>query len=496
MPVNSAWPRHESPPPQGARANNQQGTSTTPHVADIRRFRQEEAAAAAERRFHHDLRRGLGPETSFNVTADDAVLVPEAAAVPYASNSPEERAPRLARSVSNGFKALGRAITGRARAGTSTARPSILLVSGAMHDNINGGCEVDPEGFEVVHKAIPIEQAQRQREAEKAAGTRSARFDSDLAVAARAQRGKVRTLTKDRELPTRPSVKQVRSEQPITRSEPAAQHVDSARAEGPSAPRAIKMVGHPDRCTTFGDFIDLSPSSSDSVKSQEPASGEIPRPITPYRRPSFVAPPPPPVPVIAAAASKRKPVKRAQPADKPKAGPSTPAKQRQAESPKDSAYALTSEQQDLLQRGYIGPRLRPRAQAQRMHGGSEVAFDVQLDDTLEAQLRAQGMDVDRYMRAVSLARSRFGGNADGDDLGPELVVDQRVHDKHTSWFITDASQPDRIAAHHGRIENDELMSSNPRRGQNPEDQGSSTADLWARIEAERAGDARPTLERR
>ncbi|KAF2765211.1 hypothetical protein EJ03DRAFT_339251 [Teratosphaeria nubilosa] len=407
----------------------------------------KEAAAAAERRFHHDLRRGLGPETSFNVTADNSVLVPEAAAVPYASNSPEQaRRPRLARSVSNGFKALGRVITGRARA--------------------------------VVHKAIPIEQAQRQREAEKAAGTRSARFNGELAVAARAERGKVR------------------SGQPVARSTPAVQRAQSVRLEGPPAPRAAKMVGHPDRCTIFGDFIDLPSSGSGSGKSQKPADGKIPRPITPYRRPSFVAPPPPPVPVTAPAASKRKPIKRAQPADKPKAGPSTPAKQRQAESPRDSAYALTPEQQDLLRRGYIGPRLRPRAQAQRMHEDAEVTFDVKLDDTLEDQLRAQGMDVNRYMRATNLARSRFGGDADVDDLYPELVVDQRVHEKHTSWFITDASQPDRIAAHHGRIANDELMSSVPQRGQEAENEDVSTADLWARIEAERAGKARPTYGRR
>lgn len=116
-------------------------------MGSITAFQEAERAAAAERaketgrraveakrvaeraRLQHELMRGVGPETSFNISADDAVLLPPASAIPYASNSPQERPTGIFRAFSNRAQRGFRKVTGLARRASS--RPSTALAAPA-----------------------------------------------------------------------------------------------------------------------------------------------------------------------------------------------------------------------------------------------------------------------------------------------------------------------------------------------------------------------------
>ncbi|KAK5678484.1 hypothetical protein LTS10_008928 [Elasticomyces elasticus] len=182
-------------------------------------------------RLHHELDRGVQPETSFNVSDGDAILVPDARNVPYGSNDrpdPPKRAGTFA-SIRQGI----------ARIGTFTSRTPV--VAGLPIKVIKN------EDHKLSKPTVSIEEAQAKQAAERKAyfiANPTADADNRYPNALPPRRGLARAKT--------------------SASPPAPRRADVPPAE----PRRVRRLsGDSRRMTTFGGFIDAcnrSDTSSDS----------------------------------------------------------------------------------------------------------------------------------------------------------------------------------------------------------------------------------------
>ncbi|KAK3645131.1 hypothetical protein LTR56_009180 [Elasticomyces elasticus] len=189
-------------------------------------------APPTRQRLHHELNRGVQPETSFNVSDGDAILVPDARNVPYGSNDrPDQprRAGTFSNSIRQGLKRIG-TLTGRT---AGVAGLPIKVIKNQDH--------------ELSKPTISVEEAQARQTAEKRAYLKAnptADADNRYPNALPPRRGIARAQT--------------------SASPPAARLTNLPRAE----PRRVRRLsGDSRRMTTFGDIIDAcncSDTSSDS----------------------------------------------------------------------------------------------------------------------------------------------------------------------------------------------------------------------------------------
>jgi len=148
---------------QEIRANNPKALVPVGSIAALeaaeRGRRQAEArmqdSQQKKQRLQHELQRGAGPETSFNVYHDDAVLLPEPAAIPYASNSPKPQQARLLRSLSNRAHQGFKRVAGFARRGSDAAKAKISAPTASRVDERSY-----PDGPTVVNQSLPVREAQ------------------------------------------------------------------------------------------------------------------------------------------------------------------------------------------------------------------------------------------------------------------------------------------------------------------------------------------------
>ncbi|KAK4899908.1 hypothetical protein LTR27_002669 [Elasticomyces elasticus] len=199
-------------------------------------------APPTRQRLHHELNRGVQPETSFNVSDGDAILVPDARNVPYGSNDrpdPPKRAGTFSNSIRQGLK----------RIGTFTGRP--LGVAGLPIKVVKN------QDHELSKPTISIEEAQAKKAAERQAcleANPTADADNRYPNALPPRRGLARAQT--------------------SASPPA-----SRLAKAPSAePRRVRRLsGDSRRQTTFGGFIDACNRSDTSSESGRDDLAELHR---------------------------------------------------------------------------------------------------------------------------------------------------------------------------------------------------------------------------
>ncbi|KAK5726425.1 hypothetical protein LTR17_012751 [Elasticomyces elasticus] len=183
-------------------------------------------------RLHHELNRGVQPETSFNVSDGDAILVPDARKVPYGSNDrPDQprRAGTFSNSIRQGLKRIG-TLTGR------TAGVAGLPIK-----------VIKKEDHKLSKPTLTIQEAQARQATQKEAYLKAnPTADADKRY--------------PNALPPRRAP---------TRAQTPASTLASWTTNAPAAePRRVRRLsGDSRRMTTFGDIIDAcnrSDTSSDS----------------------------------------------------------------------------------------------------------------------------------------------------------------------------------------------------------------------------------------
>ncbi|KAK5711071.1 hypothetical protein LTR17_018571 [Elasticomyces elasticus] len=195
-----------------------------------------------KQRLHHELNRGVQPETSFNVCDGDAILVPDARNVPYGSNDrpdPPKRAGTFSNSIRQGLK----------RIGTFTDRP--LGVAGLPIKVVKN------QDHELSKPTISIEEAQAKKAAE-----RQAYLEANP------------TADADKRYPNA-----LPSRRGLARAQTSASPPASRPAQAPSAePRRVRRLsGDSRRQTTFGGFIDACNRSDTSSESGRDDLAELHR---------------------------------------------------------------------------------------------------------------------------------------------------------------------------------------------------------------------------
>ncbi|KAK3620020.1 hypothetical protein LTR56_023658 [Elasticomyces elasticus] len=188
-------------------------------------------APPTRQRPHHDLNRGVQPETSFNVSDGDAILVPDARNVPYGSNDRPDT-PRRAGT----FASIRKGIT---RIGTFSKRtPGVADLPIRVVKN---------QDHELSKPTMTIQKAQAKQAAEREAYLKAnPHTDAD---------NRYPNALPPRRRPTRAGT----SAAPVATRNPAAPLNEPRRVR--------RLSGDSRRQTTFGGFIDAcnrSDTSSDS----------------------------------------------------------------------------------------------------------------------------------------------------------------------------------------------------------------------------------------
>ncbi|KAI7384780.1 hypothetical protein KC336_g18116 [Hortaea werneckii] len=274
------------------------------------------------------------------------------------------------------------------------------------------------------------------------------------------------------------------------------------RADGPLA-RTRKVIGHQDRVTQFGDFIDYASSSSGS---QEKLSSQ-PSSLAVVDLSTYQAPPPPPPPVESASRSR---VERELPALPKEAGLGirAPAADAGPNSPVSiNSSWLSGEHEEI-------PGGNPHGLY--IHGGQDQIIrqidampSLTLPQKAWAATEAQRLRVKlREHRApshpsfpltppTSSPSSTSAGQEGLSNLlapytspsssedNPETIIDTVFHPGHTSWRITGFSDPDTIEFFHGRVPTAVQQQQREKREGRDE-----AAVLMERLERERWGGAK------
>ncbi|KAI7284139.1 hypothetical protein KC345_g2513 [Hortaea werneckii] len=249
----------------------------------------------------------------------------------------------------------------------------------------------------------------------------------------------------------------------------------AARAAEPT-PRTRKVVGHQDRVTQFGDFIDYASSSSGSQeKLSDKSSSAAVVDLSTYQ-----APPPPPPPVGSASRSR---AERPLPALPKEAGLGISAPVADAEP--NSPMSIDSSWSNGEQAHGNNPTREPRGLHQ-LGGKDQIVRQIDAMPSLtlpqkawaatEAQrlrekLKAHHRDQSRAPPSIPLTPptsppSSTSAGAEGltnllapytapspssSQGNPETIIDTVFHLGHTSWRITGFSDPDTIEFFHGRV---------------------------------------------
>jgi hypothetical protein len=397
---------------------------------DQGRPRAGSARPSESRPVHHHMR-GLGPETNFNVYDGDAVVLPPANAIPYASNLPRGQAagPGLLRSISNKVKEFGQRVSSRSRSRQRSNAGDFVSVPGGLRVDRR----IYTEGVPAVQGAIPVEQAQAQQLERQ----QSQRGESS-------RRGRDEQPKKDR-YPFAFN----RQAKKVQEQEAAAQAAHRAQQ-----PRMVKVVGHPDRGTMWGDFVnadrddsartapnDFAPVQQTQIRSRPPTIPNDSKPVHPS--------------TVKRRSVDKRPVDR-----RPNVDKSLPPV------PIDSAYSAM-----VHADGTVDPAPDdawipaddawiPNAEFGQMPMYADEALGAvtdQLDQmNLDPERRERlAGEIRRLDRKVMDHPPPGAMGVDASDFEPETIIDQFPHDKHTSWRMTDTSEPNIIHSYYTKVENNQ-----------------------------------------
>ncbi|KAI7221964.1 hypothetical protein KC343_g6068 [Hortaea werneckii] len=235
--------------------------------------------------------------------------------------------------------------------------------------------------------------------------------------------------------------------------------------------RTRKVIGHQDRVTQFGDFIDYASSSSGSQeklsdKSSSPAVVDLS---------TYQAPPPPPPPVEPASRSRAEKELPALPKDAGLEISTVATSAADAEPNSPSSGSLSKQSRGRRARdSYLGGQDQIIRQIDAMPSLTlpQKAWAATEAQRLREKLRAHHRDQSRAPPSFPLTPptsppSSTSAGAEGlTDLlapytasspssssqgNPETIIDTVFHPGHTSWRITGFSDPDTIEFFHGRV---------------------------------------------
>ncbi|GAB1741030.1 hypothetical protein NU219Hw_g6281t1 [Hortaea werneckii] len=289
------------------------------------------------------------------------------------------------------------------------------------------------------------------------------------------------------------------------------------RAAG-SVPRTRKVIGHQDRVTQFGDFIDYA--SSSGGRQEEESSDKLSSPAV-VNLATYHAPPPPPPPIASAGRSR---AERELPALPNGAGLGISGAGRSAagakpNSPTGNSSWLSSEQDQghefgrnsrgLYHHGDQDPIIRQidampslslpqkawaATEAQRLReklrehpAPPRPSFPLTpptSPPSVSASPGAEGLT--NLLAPYTVPSSSPSSSA--SEGNPETIIDTLFHPGHTSWRITGFSDPETIEFFHGRVP---VAAQQPREVEEEEGWGGpdKAAMLMERLERERWGGA-------
>ncbi|KAI7189526.1 hypothetical protein KC316_g6205 [Hortaea werneckii] len=242
-------------------------------------------------------------------------------------------------------------------------------------------------------------------------------------------------------------------------------------------PRTRKVVGHQDRVTQFGDFIDYASSSSGSQNEESSDKSSSPMVVD---LSTYQAPPPPPPPAASASRSR---AERKSPALPKEAGlgiggaersavgakPHSPmsinsslskGEQDHDENPRRNPYGLYhhSGQDPIIRQIDAMPSLtlpqkawaateaqRLREKLREHHVPSRPSFPLTPPTSPPSSTSAGAEGL------TSLLAPYTTSSPSSSEGSPETFIDTLFHPGHTSWRITGFSDPDKIEFFHGRV---------------------------------------------
>ncbi|KAI7545357.1 hypothetical protein KC331_g6261 [Hortaea werneckii] len=287
------------------------------------------------------------------------------------------------------------------------------------------------------------------------------------------------------------------------------------RAADP-VPRTRKVIGHQDRVTQFGDFIDYASSSSDS---QEEESSEKPSSAVAVDLSTYQAPPPPPPPTASASRSR---AEKELPALPTAAGlgisgagrlavgaePTSPMSFNSSSSKGEHEQEMNlgggtrgfyyhGAQDPIIRQIDAMPslslpqkawaateaqRLREKLKAQHNQSRAAPSFPLTPPTSPPSSSTSPGAEGLTNLLAPYTAPSPSSSS----EGSPETIIDTVFHPGHTSWRITGFSDPDTIEFFHGRVP---VAAQQPREVEEEEGRGGpdQAAVLMERLERERWG---------
>ncbi|KAI7154630.1 hypothetical protein KC349_g7541 [Hortaea werneckii] len=245
------------------------------------------------------------------------------------------------------------------------------------------------------------------------------------------------------------------------------------------APRTRKVVGHQDRVTQFGDFIDYASSSSGSQ--EEESSDKLSSPAV-VDLSTYQAPPPPPPPN--ASANRSRAERRLPPLPKDAglgisgAGRSTVGVEPTSPmsnsswsfSEQDQGQAFGREPRGLYHHGAQDPIIRQidampslslpqkawaATEAQRLReklrehqAPSHPSFPLTPPTSPPSSTSPGAERLTNLLAPYTVPSPSPSSSSEGS---PETIIDTLFHPGHTSWRITGFSDPDTIEFFHGRV---------------------------------------------
>ncbi|KAI6898291.1 hypothetical protein KC318_g9351, partial [Hortaea werneckii] len=285
-------------------------------------------------------------------------------------------------------------------------------------------------------------------------------------------------------------------------------------------PRTRKVVGHQDRVTQFGDFIDYASSSSGS---QHDKSSDKPSSPGVADLSTYQAPPPPPPPAASASRSR---AERKMPGFPKEAGlgisgagrlavgaePTSPMSINSSSWTGEQGHTPGSNPYGLYHQGAQDPIIRQidampslslpqkawaATEAQRLReklrehqAPSRPSFPLTPPTSPPSASASAGAEGITNL----LAPYTTSSPSSSSEGSPETIIDTVFHPGHTSWRITGFSDLDTIEFFHGRVP---VAAQQPREVEEEEGWGGpdQAAVLMERLERERWGGAAGTQRR-
>ncbi|KAI7367389.1 hypothetical protein KC354_g3480 [Hortaea werneckii] len=247
-------------------------------------------------------------------------------------------------------------------------------------------------------------------------------------------------------------------------------------------PRTRKVVGHQDRVTQFGDFIDYASSSSGSQ--EEESLDKLSSPAV-VDLSTYQAPPPPPPPIASASRSRAEgslpPLPREAGLGISGAGrlavgaePTSPMSNSSwSPSEQDQGLAFGREPRGLYHQGAQDPiirqidampslslpqkawaateaqRLREKLKAQHNQSRALPSFPLTPPTSPPSSSTSAGAEgLTNLLAPYTTSSSSPSSSSEGS---PETIIDTVFHPGNTSWRITGFSDPDTIEFFHGRV---------------------------------------------